>query len=213
MASTVSDGKVFNLLFAGVGGQGVLLGAEITALAAVSEGYDVKQTEVHGVSQRGGSVETHVRFGARVWSPVVTPGKADLVVGLEVLEALRFAHFANLREGLILVNQHEIIPGSVMNAEQDYPHGSVEFMRSRGYRVLPLEASRLARDLGDARMANVVMIGAASILLPLTHDAWLETLHRRIPERFRQSNLEAFAAGREAACDVEALRAPRPERS
>ena len=213
MTTRASDGKVYSLLFAGVGGQGVLLGAEITALAAVSEGYDVKQTEVHGVSQRGGSVETHVRFGAKVWSPVVTPGKADLVVGLEALEALRFAHFAHLQEGAILVNEHEIIPGSVKDAEQDYPHGSVEFIRSKGYRVLALEASRLARDLGDGRMANVVMVGAASTLLPISHETWLETLRRRIPERYRQLNLEAFAAGRVAAADAGALRAPQTERS
>jgi indolepyruvate ferredoxin oxidoreductase beta subunit len=192
-----ANGKVYSLLFAGVGGQGVLLGAEITALAAVREGYDVKQTEVHGVSQRGGSVETHVRFGRKVWSPVVTPGKADLVIGLEALEALRFAHYAHPAEGVVLVNQHEIIPGSVKDAERDYPHGSAEFIRSRGYRVLALEASHLARELGDGRMANMVMLGAVSKLLPLSHETWLETLRQRIPERFRQPNLEAFAAGRE----------------
>jgi len=194
-----TNGKVYSLLFAGVGGQGVLLGAEITALAAVSEGYDVKQTEVHGVSQRGGSVETHVRFGAKVWSPVVTPGKADLVIGLEALEALRFAHYAHPSDGVVLINQHEIIPGSVKDAERDYPHGSADLIRSRGYRVLALEASHLARQLGDARMANVVMLGAVSALLPLAYETWLETLHVRIPERFRQANLEAFTAGREAA--------------
>lgn len=198
MTSAADDGKVYGLLFAGVGGQGVLLAAELTALAAVSEGYDVKQTEVHGVSQRGGSVETHLRFGPKVWSPVVTPGQADLVVGLETLEALRFAHFAHRQSGFILVNQHEIIPGSVRDAEQAYPHDAVEFLRGRGYRVLALEASRIARDLGDGRMANVVMTGASSTLLPLSHTTWLETLERRIPERFRQPNLEAFAAGRAA---------------
>lgn len=213
MAAGSQDGKVYSLLFAGVGGQGVLLGAEITALAAVSEGYDVKQTEVHGVSQRGGSVETHVRFGPKVWSPVVTPGKADLVVGLEALETLRFAHFAHPQEGIILVNQHEIVPGSVVNAEQHYPHEAVAFIRSKGYRVLPLEASRLARDLGDGRMANVVMIGAASTLLPISNDVWIETLRRRIPERYRQPNMEAFAAGLEAASALTAPRADPPERS
>src|SRR3972149_2878138 len=160
MASTVSDGKVFNLLFAGVGGEGVLLGAEIAAWAAVSEGFDVKQTEVHGVSQRGGSVETHVRFGAKVWSPVVTPGKADLVVGLEILEALRFAHFAHRESGVILVNQHEIIPGSVKDAEKAYPHGAVEFIRGRGYRVLALEGSGWPGTWGVGGLANVGRTGA-----------------------------------------------------
>ena len=198
MPTSGNQHGVYSLLFAGVGGQGVLLAAELTALAAVSEGHDVKQTEVHGVSQRGGSVETHLRFGPKVWSPVVTPGQTDMVVGLETLEALRFAHFAHRESGVVLVNQHEIIPGSVKDAEKAYPHGAVEFIRGRGYRVLALEGSRMARDLGDGRMANVVMTGAMSTLLPLAHTTWLETLERRIPERYRELNLGAFAAGRAA---------------
>src|SRR4030065_429920 len=118
MPTSGNQHGVYSLLFAGVGGQGVLLAAELTALAAVSEGHDVKQTEVHGVSQRGGSVETHLRFGPKVWSPVVTPGQTDMVVGLETLEALRFAHFAHRESGVILVNQHEIIPGSARDAAE-----------------------------------------------------------------------------------------------
>ena len=106
--------KVHSLLFAGVGGQGVLLIAELTSLAAVQSGHDVKQTEVHGVSQRGGSVETHVRFGDKVHSPIVTPGQADMVIGLEKLEALRFAHFTHPQTGTLLINDYEIIPGSVV---------------------------------------------------------------------------------------------------
>ena len=103
--------NTISLMFAGVGGQGSLLIAELTSLAAVSAGYDTKQTEVHGVSQRGGSVETHVRFGEKVHSPIVTPGEARAVIGLEKLEALRFAHFVDPKNGTILVNDHELIPG------------------------------------------------------------------------------------------------------
>src|SRR5512135_2722554 len=114
--------KTTNLIFAGVGGQGVLLIAEITALTAVRAGYDVKQTEVHGVSQRGGSVESHVRYGEAVHSPLVTGGQADVVVGLEKLEGLRYANFARPEAGVVLVNDHEIIPGSVANAVDRYPH-------------------------------------------------------------------------------------------
>ena len=202
MPTSGNQHGVYSLLFAGVGGQGVLLAAELTALAAVSEGHDVKQTEVHGVSQRGGSVETHLRFGPKVWSPVVTPGQTDMVVGLETLEALRFAHFAHHESGVILVNQHEIIPGSVRDAEQAYPHGAVEFIRRGGYRVFALEASRIARDLGDGRMANVVMTGAISTLLPFAQATWLETLERRIPESYRELNLGAFAAGRAATSEL-----------
>lgn len=187
--------KTTDILFAGVGGQGVLLAAEITALAAVHSGYDVKQTEVHGVSQRGGSVETHVRFGGKVWSPIVTPGKTDVVVGLEKLEALRFAHYAHPETGAILVNDHAIVPGSVADADQLYPHDAIERMRRLGNRVLPIEASRVARELGDGRMANVVMLGAMATFLPITEEAWIETLIRRLPEKYRKPNLEAFSAG------------------
>jgi len=104
--------KVFSLMFAGVGGQGSLLIADITSLAAVQAGYDVKQTEVHGVSQRGGSVETHVRFGKQVYSPLVTPGRADAVISLEKLEALRFAHYIR-PNGVIIVNDYELEPASI----------------------------------------------------------------------------------------------------
>ncbi len=191
----MSETKIHNILFAGVGGQGVLLAAEITALAAVHSGYDVKQTEVHGVSQRGGSVETHVRFGEKVWSPIVTAGKTDVVVGLEKLEALRFAHYAQPATGVIMVNDHEIVPGSVKDADEIYPHDAIERMRQIGCVVLPMEASRVARDLGDGRMANVVMLGAMASFLPITEEVWIETLNRRLPEKYREPNLKAFAAG------------------
>jgi indolepyruvate ferredoxin oxidoreductase beta subunit len=199
-AMTLTDpGQTYSVLFAGVGGQGVLLAAEITAFVATTAGLDVKQTEVHGVSQRGGSVETHVRFGPNVWSPIVSPGKADVVVGLEKLEALRFAHFARPQTGLMLVNDHEIIPGSVTDAEQVYPHDAIEQLREHGFRVLVVPASQIARDLGDGRMANVVLLGALSARLPIFEELWIGALKRRIPEKYRAPNLEAFAAGREGA--------------
>ncbi|MCK6539818.1 MAG: indolepyruvate oxidoreductase subunit beta [Anaerolineales bacterium] len=187
--------KTYSLMFAGVGGQGSLLIAELTSLAAVRAGYDTKQTEVHGVSQRGGSVETHVRFGEKVHSPIVTPGSAHAVVGLEKLEALRFAHYVDSTNGTILVNDHELIPGSVANAENIYPHDTIEFLQSKGLNVVALPASQTARELGDARMANVVMLGALSTLLPIERDIWDKTLRLRIPAKFLEGNLKAFEAG------------------
>jgi indolepyruvate ferredoxin oxidoreductase beta subunit len=197
-----TDSKTYSILFAGVGGQGVLLAAEITAMAAVRGGFEVKQTEVHGVSQRGGSVETHVRFGAQVWSPVVTPGKADVVAALEKLEALRFGHFTDPEGGLILANDFEIVPGSIRDAEQAYPYNALEILKKRDYRLLPMPASQIARDLGDARMANVVLLGAMSNWLPIKNTHWDKTLRQRIPERFREANLKAFTAGKNAARDL-----------
>jgi indolepyruvate ferredoxin oxidoreductase beta subunit len=189
--------KVYSLMFAGVGGQGSLLIAELTSLAAADAGFDVKQTEVHGVSQRGGSVETHVRFGEKVYSPVITPGEANAVIGLEKLEALRFAHYAHPEEGTILINDFEIIPGSVTGAEELYPYQSIEYLRGKGLNLPVLPASQIARDLGDVRMTNVVMLGALSNLLPIPENCWQKALRLRLPPRYLQGNLKAFAAGKE----------------
>lgn len=188
--------KVYSLMFAGVGGQGSLLIANITSLAASQAGFDVKQTEVHGVSQRGGSVETHVRFGEIVYSPIVTPGEADVVIALEKLEALRFAHFIRPTDGIILVNNFEIIPASVSDAEEHYPYNSLEFLREKGLSVVSLPASEIARDLGNGRMANVVLLGALSTMLPISQEIWDKTLRFRIPSRYLEGNLKAFAEGR-----------------
>jgi indolepyruvate ferredoxin oxidoreductase beta subunit len=188
--------ELYNLLFAGVGGQGSLLVAELTSIAATLAGYDVKQTEVHGVSQRGGSVETHVRFGAKIFSPIVTPGEADAVVALEKLEALRFAHFVDPESGVILVNDFEVIPGSVSGASDAYPHESIAYLREKGLTVYTLPASDIARDLGDGRMANVVMIGALSTRLSIPDALWHKALTVRLPARYLESNLTAFASGK-----------------
>ncbi len=198
-----------NLIFAGVGGQGVLLIAEITALAAAQAGFDVKQTEVHGVSQRGGSVESHVRYGTLVHSPLVMTGQADVVIGLEKLEGLRYASFLKPtltsfprnggdRGGVLLVNDHEIIPGSVANALERYPHRAFDYLREQGVTVLAVPASQCARDLGDGRMANIVLLGALSTLIHLPETAWRETLDEKLPKKYRDANLRAFDVGRTA---------------
>jgi indolepyruvate ferredoxin oxidoreductase beta subunit len=186
----------YNLLFAGVGGQGSLLIAELTSIAASSDGYDIKQTEVHGISQRGGSVETHVRFGEKVHSPIVTPGEADVVIALEKLEALRFAHYVNQEFGTVLINDYEIIPGSVIGAEEAYPHEAIDYLREKELRIVALPASQMAGELGDGRMANVVMLGAVSTMLPIAEEHWKKALHFRLPPRYLEGNLKAFAVGR-----------------
>ncbi|MCP4424497.1 MAG: indolepyruvate oxidoreductase subunit beta [Chloroflexi bacterium] len=190
--------KVYSLMFAGVGGQGSLLIAELTSIAAAHAGYDIKQTEVHGVSQRGGSVETHVRFGQKVHSPIVTPGEAAAVIALEKLEALRFAHFVNPETGIVLVNEYEIIPGSVSGAADVYPHESIEYLREKGLNVSALPASQMAHDLGDGRMANVIMIGALSTQLPIPEASWQKALRTRLPSRYLKGNILAFATGQQA---------------
>ena len=197
-----------NLIFAGVGGQGVLLAAELTALAAVRAGHDVKQTEVHGVSQRGGSVESHVRFGPEVHSPLVMAGQADVVFGLEKLEALRFAPYLRLHPcegskpsqgsaaGILLVNEHEIVPASVAGAAEKYPYRALDFLREKGMRVVAVPASQRARELGDGRMANIVLLGALSALIDLPGQVWLDTLRDGVPAKYWEANLRAFEIGR-----------------
>ncbi len=198
-----------NLIFSGVGGQGVLLIAELTALTAVQAGYDVKQTEVHGVSQRGGSVESHVRFGPEIHSPLVRRGQADVVVGLEKLEGLRYAEYLRPSSptllpsgssptgegGILLVNDHEIIPGSVVNAAEHYPHHALELLRDKGVRVIAVPASQQAKDLGDGRMANMILLGALAGLLNLPAEAWRATLQAKLPAKLLAPNLRAFEAG------------------
>lgn len=202
---------VTNLIFAGVGGQGVLLIAELTALTAARAGHDVKQTEVHGVSQRGGSVESHVRYGPEVHSPLVMAGQADVVIGLEKLEGARYVSYLKRPErsrdaaqskdaplnGVLLINDHEIIPGSVANATERYPHNALEFLQAHGVRVLALPASAEAKTLGDGRAANMVLLGALSTLIDLPDAAWQETLAQKLPAKHRALSLRAFESGKQ----------------
>jgi len=185
-----------NVIFAGVGGQGVLLIAELLALTAAATGQDVKQTEVHGVSQRGGAVESHVRYGPKVLSPLVAPGQAHAVVGLEKLEALRFAHYIR-PNGVIIVNDHEIIPASVGVAAAKYPHQAIDFLRGKGLNVVVLPATQMAEELGNFRAANVILLGALSTYLDIPLDIWERTLQIRIPARHLPLNQQAFAVGRD----------------
>lgn len=189
-------GIAVNVLMAGVGGQGVLLASEVLALAALGEGLEAKQSEVHGVAQRGGSVVSHVRFGPRVHSPLIRSGTADVLYAMERLEALRYAH--GLKPGgAIVLNDQAVkpirMPGAAGNA---YPEDVAGFLSGHGFRVLSVPALTLAVELGEKRAANVVLLGVLSALLPLGERAWTEALDGRFPERFRDVNRRAFEAGR-----------------
>jgi indolepyruvate ferredoxin oxidoreductase beta subunit len=196
-----TEGRTTSIILAGVGGQGVILASELVARLAALAGYDAKQTEVHGVSQRGGSVHSHVRFGPQVFSPLVAVGEANVVFGMEKLEALRFAHYI-APGGAILVNDHEILPLSAGDIIKDYPHNSVEYLQEKGLNAISIPASDLALELGNIRAANVVMLGGLSHLLDIPQEKWEETLRGRIPERFLELNLKAFAKGAEAVAQA-----------
>lgn len=185
---------VTNVLIAGVGGQGAILSSELLALTAIDAGYDVKQGEFHGVAQRGGAVFSHVRFGDKVYSPIARRESVDFMLALEELEALRYAHFVK-PGGTIIVNEHTVEP--VRTADhRDYPGNAVEFLKSKGFNVIVVDATQMAIVIGNHRAANVVLLGALAELLEIPDDVWNQTLNNRIPERFLSLNQEAFKAGR-----------------
>ena len=194
-----------NVLMAGVGGQGVLAASETLALAALAEGFEAKQSEVHGVAQHGGSVVSHVRFGSRVFSPLIRCGEVDLLCAAEQLEALRYAHYVK-PDGRLVLSDYTIQPIQFPGTpETPYPEGIPEFLRGKGYEVLVLPAMPTAVELGDKRCANVVLLGALAACLDLGDASWRAALERGFPAKILDLNLRAFDAGRDlAACDTRA---------
>jgi indolepyruvate ferredoxin oxidoreductase beta subunit len=184
----------------GVGGQGILLAAAVLAESAMAEGFDVKASEVHGMAQRGGSVLSTIRFGRRVWSPVAR--HADVVVAVERLEGQRALGLLASR-GTLVCASTEIHPGSVLRREEAYPDDLRGQAAQRGVRLLLLDADELARAAGSVRAANVVLLGAASTVLPFSDESWRRGLEAAVPAKIRELNERAFALGREAAHGVE----------
>ena len=184
-----------NIFLAGVGGQGIILASEILCDAFLLAGYDVKKSEVHGMAQRGGAVTTHLRFGPKVFSPLIEPGKADLLIAFEKMEALRFLHYL-CPEGAVLANAQEIMPPPVTAGKERYPDRVAERLREATPRVWMVDALAAALSLHEVRAVNVVMLGAASTLLPLPEERYAEALHARLPEKIVEVNLRAFRAGR-----------------
>jgi indolepyruvate ferredoxin oxidoreductase, beta subunit len=184
-----------NVFLAGVGGQGILLASEILGEAFLRCGYDVKKSEVHGMAQRGGAVTTHLRFGPKVYSPLIEPGTADLLIAFEKMEALRFIHFLK-PDGTALVNTQEIPPAPVSSGQERYPERIEDRLRAATPNVHMLDALRAALALHEVRAVNMVMTGAASHFLPLPEETYTEALTARLPARFVDVNAQAFRAGR-----------------
>ena len=185
-----------NLLFAGVGGQGVVLASEVLALVAAAEGFDVKQGEVHGAAQRGGAVVSHIRFGERVYSPLNLRGQVDVFVAFEKLEAVRWAHYLK-PGGVAIVNEHRVEP-TYLNTAVKYPDDPIGFLKSKAYQVLTVNATEMARQLGNERVSSLIMLGALSQFVPLKDESWNTVLSQRIPPKLLELNRRAFAAGQKA---------------
>ncbi len=184
-----------NILFSGVGGQGILLASEITVYSLLAAGYDAKKSEVHGMAQRGGSVTAQLRYGQKVYSPLIEPGCVDIQVAFEMMEAVRYLPFLH-KGSKVVVNTQRILPPSVATGKAFYPDRVLDHLTSREIVVVPVDAFDLARAVGEVRTANVVMVGALSAFLPVDPERYEEVIRARVPERFREVNLQAFAAGR-----------------
>jgi indolepyruvate ferredoxin oxidoreductase beta subunit len=185
-----------NILFTGVGGQGILLASELTAYAQLAAGFDVKKSEVHGMAQRGGSVVAHLKYGGKVYSPLIDPGTADIQVAFEELEAARYLPYLH-RDSAVVVNTQKILPPAVATGKAVYPENILDELRDRGIKVVALDAYAVAAEIGELRTANVVMVGAMSNFLAVSPEIFLEVIEQQVKERFREVNKKAFTAGRE----------------
>jgi indolepyruvate ferredoxin oxidoreductase, beta subunit len=186
---------ITNILLAGVGGQGILLASEILSEAFMLAGFDVKKSEIHGMSQRGGSVVSHVRFGTQVFSPVVPEGEGDILFGFELLETYRYLSL--LKPGATVVaNDYKIAPPAVLLGQAVYPKALPEKIKDKYPDFLLVDGQGLALRAGDVRAANTVMLGAVSKRLQIADGVWQQALEKMVPKKVLEINLKAFEFGR-----------------
>jgi indolepyruvate ferredoxin oxidoreductase beta subunit len=186
---------------AGVGGQGILLGAAVLAETAAGAGLEVKASEVKGMAQRGGSVLSTVRFGEHVWSPVGS--HADVVIATELLEGIRGLDLLGARGTMVCASTTRITPGSVLRREEDYPDDLAGAAALRGVRLVAVDAEGIALQAGTLRAVNVALLGAASTVLPFSEAEWRRGLETAVPARILEVNLRAFELGRAAVASQE----------
>ena len=183
------------VMLCGVGGQGTILAADLLAKVAAKAGLDVKLSEVHGMSQRGGSVDTVVRFGDEVYSPVTDPGMVDHLVAFELIEAMRSVHYVK-PDGRLLVNPGAIQPLPVLIGDMPVPHGLQAILEQEG--AVFVDADEIACEAGSPKSANVVLMGALSTGLEFSEDLWRDVIAGRVPPKTVEANLRAFELGRKA---------------
>ena len=182
-----------NIMIVGVGGQGTLLTSRIIGKAALSEGCDVKISEVHGMAQRGGSVVTFVRFGEKVNEPVVEEGQADVIISFERLEALRYAHFLK-KDGVLVVNDCRIDPMTVVIGAKTYPENIIDELKKE-HKVYAIDGQKIAIELGNSKVLNSVVLGYAASFIGFYKQTWLDTVASTVPAKTIDINEKAFLAG------------------
>ena len=184
-----------NIMIVGVGGQGTLLTSRIIGKTAFSAGYDVKISEVHGMAQRGGSVVTYVRYGEAVSGPTVEEGGADILLAFEKVEALRYAHYLK-KDGILIVNDREIAPMTVIIGAAEYPDGILEKLQKE-HTVYAIKGEEIACGLGNPKVLNSVVLGLAARHMEFSKDAWLKELEKTVPPKTVALNTKAFLVGYE----------------
>ena len=188
---------VKNIMIVGVGGQGSLLASKLLGHLLLTRGYDVKVSEVHGMSQRGGSVVTYVRYGDKVYSPIIDKGEADLIVSFEKLEAARWVEYLS-EGGTIVTNTQETDPMPVITGAAEYPTELIEKMRAQGVNVDAIDALSLAEQAGSSKAVNLVLMGRLSKYFDFSDEVWQEAIEACVPAKFLELNRRAFALGKES---------------
>ena len=187
--------KTKNIMIVGVGGQGSLLASKLLGRMLLQKGYDIKVSEVHGMSQRGGSVVTYVRFGDKVYSPVIDKGEADYIVSFELLEAARWTEFLK-PDGKIIANTQQISPMPVITGAAQYPENLAEKMQAAGLDVDAFDALALAEEAGSSKAVNIVLMGHLSRSFDFTEEEWMDAIEQSVPPKFLELNKTAFRLGR-----------------
>jgi indolepyruvate ferredoxin oxidoreductase, beta subunit len=187
-----------NILIVGVGGQGIILASEVLAAVAMQAGYDVKQSEVHGMAQRGGSVSSHVRYGNTVNSPTIANGEADILLSFEMLESMRWAGFLT-GKGMAVVNTQRIDPMTVASGKAEYPQNIDTSLSSKVQRLFLIDGKDIAERAGHIKAVNVALLGVLSTLLEFSAEEWENAIRNRVPAKTIDINFKAFHLGRDAA--------------
>ena len=188
--------KTKSAILVGVGGQGAILTAKVLVNGLMKAGYDVKMSEVHGMSQRGGSVSTQVHWGEKVYSPVIGEGAADLMVAFEKMEAVRYARFLK-PDGVAVINDYEMASSTVAAGLEEYPDGCLEAMEA-AFHCYTIDAAGIAREVGSAKCMNIVLFGAMTAALNLEEIDWESVIRETVPEKYVELNLKAYEAGKAA---------------
>ena len=185
-----------NIMIVGVGGQGSLLASKLLGRLLITKGYDIKVSEVHGMSQRGGSVVTYVRFGEKVYSPIIDKGEAQFILSFELLEAARWTEYL-AKGGKVITNTQTMNPMPVITGAAEYPQNLVEKMQKAGIDVTAMDALSLATEAGSAKAVNIVLLGQLSKYFDFSEAEWLDAIEQSVPPKFLELNKKAFLLGRE----------------